>query len=214
MHATGKTNSAFLGALACLCLSCPAHAFTATTQIDTVTITAYAPDWIWQDREVNILLVAEDAAGKPIQGKVELFLPGEHPGTNATAIVEPFTCPGERTKSLEASAGKAAREAFAGIAALSRTEEGKPIPLGLHDFCIRINTELGQAEIHYPVKTIRGAAVEPGPLALYLPAAIALAWCVLFFVVLTRMSAPKAWLRISERTLPMAEEPDANKDLP
>lgn len=166
-----------------LCVSMNAVAYTAVQELGDVELTVYAPDWTWQKRDINILLVARNhgARGSLIKATLEL------PETDSPDQPPRFVYDGETRKTFTVRPGGEVREAFTGITAMGG------VPTGAYTFTIRLAGPDAAAMMRYPVKTIRGAAVNPGLWAVYLPVAVALVWCIVFAVALLRMAAPGAW---------------------
>lgn len=184
----GVLRGCALTVFVCACCAGNAAAFSTTTDLGAgVSVSVYAPDWIWQDRDINILVVARNTGPVPVTVRLELVWPEGR----ATC----FKYADETEKTLEAAPGQTAREAFAGITALEHGPGGQPIPLEHYRFVLLMRGNGQEKAIPYPLSTIRGAVVAPGALALYLPAGIALAWCVVFYIALARMSDPWAWFR-------------------
>jgi len=162
-----------------------ARAFTETREFGAVSLTAYAPDWTWQKRDVNILLIARNQGTSSAEVAVALGLPPGQAGH--------FAYEGPLEHTLRIAPGETVLQAFAGITALDRDAVANPVPRQTYTFLIEARGEGDRAAIAYPVTTIRGAAVEPGAWALYLPAALALLWCAVFALALVLMAQPGAW---------------------
>ena len=73
---------------------------------------------------------------------------------------------------------------------------------------LRVTRESTAAEVEvaYELQTIRGAAVNPGKWALYLPVGVALLFCIVFAMVIRRFEERGAWKRVS---VPLTEAGDA-----
>ncbi len=156
-----------------------ARALTQSATLDHLKLSVYAPDWTWQERGINILVVLQNTGEKHAEVTLNLVFPHgkEHH----------FRYGGERTIDLAVPAGKNIRHAFTNIVALGG------LPRQVYDFELVIGYEDRQARVAYPVRTIRGAAVSPGRWALFLPAGVALAWCIVFVVAIRRFARPGAW---------------------
>lgn len=177
---TGKRNSVLCCLVLCAAfLIHPSHAmaYEAIESIGNLSITVYAPDWTWQNRDINLLVVARNAGALPHTLTLTLHWP--------EGAENDFRYAGETGKRLTVPPGGTERISFAGITALARGRE--------YRFRVIASAAGEEAHFEYPVKTIRGAVVGSGNWALYLPAGIALIWCVAFAVVLRRFAAPGAW---------------------
>lgn len=176
-----------------VCLPGGAFAFQQTYSLGNVDVAVYAPDWTWQKRDINILIVARNEGTQTEQISAALTLP--------EGKENDFSFAGEPVCTLVAAPKGIARAAFAGIAA----KDG--VPKQTYHFSIRLHAGNGDAVADYPVKTIRGAVVNSGNWALYLPAGVALAWCLAFAIALRRMAGPGAWRRAAEAIEPSADRP-------
>ncbi|MDX9976355.1 MAG: hypothetical protein RBU21_25495, partial [FCB group bacterium] len=156
-----------------------------------VEYTIYAPDWTWQNREVNILVVLSGAGDKLQPVKLNLVFP--------EGKAEDFEYKGKTEIATAIDGSMRERHAFVGIKPLSSA------PRQVYPFQIRLQTAGGEAVVDYPLRTIRGAAVNPGVLAVLLPAGVAAAWCIVLLVALNKMAARGAWRTPS----PQATEPEA-----
>lgn len=152
-------------------------AFEAAAALGNLSITVYAPDWTWQNRDINLLVVARNAGALPQTLSLTLHWP--------EGAEDNFRYAGEPVKSVTIPPGGTERVSFAGITALVRGRE--------YRFRLVASASGEEACFEYPVKTIRGAVLGSGNGALYLPAGIALAWCIAFAVLLRRFAAPGAW---------------------
>ncbi len=165
----------------------PAHALTEETRIDDVAVTVFAPDWTWQNRDVNILLVLENDASAPRDVSVSLVLP---PGNE-----DDFEIPegAEVTRTVKLNPDDTVRQAFTKITA-------RPGPkLQTYEFAIDVSVNGEQATVLYPLQTIRGA-VSRGAVwvALLVPCGVALMWCIAFALALKHFARPGAWKAPSE----------------
>ncbi len=171
-----------------LLVVCTVFTGNALTQKDTVGpvhFSVYAPDWTWQKRDINILVILENAATQEVPVMIELMLPeGKEDHFQVAGR-------GEDTRPLPLEvvvpAQTTVRQAFPTITALAG------VPRQTYDFEVRVAVGDREARVGYPMTTIRGAVVSPGKWALYLPAGLALAWCIVFAVVMRRLSRPGAW---------------------
>ncbi len=195
-------------ALLCAAILIPstASAFTGEARLGDLSVTAYAPDWIWQDREINILLVARNAGSAPVSVSFELKYPEDGAGY--------FSLKDGMQRAVDVARGAIGRQGFAGIVALEHTPDGRQAPLGLYEFRLQVSAGMERGEIRYPVTTIRGAAVSPGALAIYLPVGISLAWCVVFYWVLTRWQGRGAWRKYSTGALDLLVSPEWVEETP
>ena len=170
---------------------CPqAAALEITEQVGPVECSVYAPDWTWQKRDINILFVLRNTGTETENVSLDLRPPKDlenHFTYSQVGDTSPY--PHARVTVLP---GETIRHAFTGITA----RDG--VPRQTYDFSIRLRTDTHKQAVAYPVKTIRGAAVNPGKWALYLPIGIALAWSVAFVYALRKMGGPRAWLIVSE----------------
>lgn len=183
-----------------------ASAFTGEARLGEITVTTYAPDWIWQDREINILLVARNSGPTSIPISVEL----KYPEGGAAG----FSYKGDTLKTFEVAGVQTERQGFAGIVALEHTPDGQPVPLGRYEFRLQVTAGPERAEVRYPVTTIRGAVVSPGAMAIYLPVGLSLAWCLVFYLVFTRWQGRGAWRRFSRSAVDRVECPEWVEEVP
>lgn len=175
---SGAKGSA-LGCIAALIFfTLPARALTLSGELGDIRYSIFAPDWIWQQGEINILIVLENRGPLGREVAVRLRLP---------EASQDFTYSGETGRSLRLRSGQLVRFALKGIEARG----GRP--LGSHEFSIRLSTGGRELSIAYRVRTIRGPLVSPGLWAIYLPVIIALSWCVLFILILPRYAVRGAW---------------------
>jgi hypothetical protein len=156
-----------------------ALALTQTGTVDNLRFSLYAPDWTWQKRDINILVVLENTGEEPAEVGLKLVFP---PGKE-----HHFRYDGERTIHLAVPAGESVRHAFTNILSIAG------VPRQVYNFELIVVYEWHEARIAYPVRTIRGAAVSPGKWALFLPGGVALAWCIVFLGVIHRFARPGAW---------------------
>lgn len=185
---------ALLAAMLVVSLLCPyAAALTTSQKLEDLTITAYAPAWTWQKQNINILVVVENGGGAARDVSLAILLP---PGQE-----DHFTYEGGQDTILTVPAGGRVRHAFTNITA----RDG--VPRQEYIFTLTVQAAGASLAIPYPVRTVRGAAVNPGKWAAFLPAGVAAAWCLVFLVVLARYAAPGAWRRPGE---PMREPEDVD----
>jgi hypothetical protein len=176
-----------------------AGAFETTQSVGPVLLSVYAPDWTWQKRDINILMVARNKGQEAATLSVELVLP--------VGQEDHFVYVGEKVKTLTAGPGEAVRAAFAGITA----KDG--VPTQQYVLALKIRAGDGDTTLEYPVQTIRGAAVNPGKWALYLPAGVALIWCAAFALALRRMSGAGAWRRSGPAVKTLPNQPGWVEDV-
>lgn len=160
---------------------CPRHAcgLMQSGSLDDLKYSVYAPDWTWQKRDINILVVLENTREESAEVGLKLVFP---PGKE-----HHFRYDGERTIDLAVPGGKSVRHAFTNIVALDG------VPRQVYDLELIVRYEGQEARVAYPVRTIRGAAVSPGKWALFLPGGVALAWCIVFLAVIRRFAKAGAW---------------------
>lgn|GEM_PF-851238 len=157
-----------------------AHALTRTGRVGDLNFSIYAPDWTWQKRDINILAILENAGDEDTEVVLNLVFP---PGKE-----DPFAYDGERQATLTVPSAETVRYAFTNILSLDG------VPRQVYDFELTVRCAGHEAHVAYPVRTIRGAVVNPGKWALVLPGGIALAWCIVFAAVVRRFAQPRAWL--------------------
>lgn len=174
-------------------LSLPTLAYALTTHgtVSNIDYTVYAPDWTWQNREVNILVVLKGTGDTPQPVTLDLIFPEGKP--------DDFEYKGKTQIATAVDGATRKRHAFVGIKPLSRA------PRQTYPFQLRIQSAGAEAVVDYPLRTIRGAAVNPGLLAVILPAGVAASWCIVLLIALNKMAARGAWRTLS----PQAIEPEA-----
>lgn len=170
-----------------------AAAYTETVHLGDTAVSVFAPDWIWQRREVNLLFVVRNEGDAPIAPEVTLRLP--------EGLEEHFTFTGDAIQTVTVAPGESARGAFTGILA----QDG--VPCQRYDFQITVRAGDASETLHYPLKTIRGAVVGAGSAAIALPVIIALAFTLLFAFVLNAMGGPGAWLRLGSAVTAPEDRP-------
>ena len=154
-------------------------ALTQGGSVGDLDFAVYAPDWTWQERDINILVILENTSEKPAQVRLNLVFP---PGKE-----HHFGYDGERIIDLAVPAGEIVRHAFTNIRALDGVRRQ------VYAFELVVGYEGREARVAYPVRTIRGAVVSPGKWALFLPGGVALAWCIVFASIVRRFARPGAW---------------------
>lgn len=165
--------------------STAAHALTHSDEtVDNLRFTVYAPDWTWQDRDINVLIVLENRSGVPADVSVTLSLP---PGKQ-----DHFEYQGDTRATITVPPGKVLRHAFTNIRALGG------VPRQVYPFELSVEHDGRRVQVPYPMRTIRGAAVSPGKWALFLPVGLALLWCMVFVLVMGRIALPRAWRTSTE----------------
>lgn len=162
-------------------VSSSVHALTHTETVDDLTVTVYAPDWIWQKSTVNILVTVENSGTEDQSVHLALTPPESHADhfTIEPGIVEGTT--------LVVPAGDSLRHAFTNIVALGDVERQT------YDFSINTTVDEKTIDIAYPLTTIRGPVVNTAKWAMMLPAIICAAWCFVLVVALGRFAEPGAW---------------------
>ena len=165
----------------------PAFCLTQTEELGGhLKATLYAPDWIWQKNAVNILVVFENEGSQPADWSVEMIVPeslSDH--FNFDPKMEKFV-------SIHIPPNTTVRHAFTNIEALGGFE------LRTYPFRFRIAQEGRSTTIDYPLTTIRGPLSSSAQWALYLPAFICVACCLLFVIAGRKYSQPGAWRTASE----------------
>jgi len=175
---TAKKNG--LGLLACLLACTRAFALTQTGALGELHYAVYAPDWTWQGCAVNVLAVFENRGSEPAEVTVRLVLP---PGNE-----NHFAYDGPASLTATVPPGGTVREAFTNIMALTG------FPLLDYPFAFEIECAGQSARVAYPVRTIRGQVFSGGKYAaLFVPAGVALLWCIVVARVLRRFARPGAW---------------------
>jgi len=157
-----------------------AEAIEHSGTIGNVTFAVYAPDWTWQKRDINILVVLENGGAEAAEVALELVFP--------QGREDHFDYDGERRMSAVVPAGGSGRLAFTNILAVDG------VPRQVYDFDVALSSDGRETNVAYAVRTIRGAVVSPGKWALFVPGGLALAWCIVFAFVVARFARPGAWL--------------------
>ena len=177
-----------------LCLSFDAAALTANGVVDDVAYSVYAPDWTWQNRDVNVLVVLENRSDAPREVRVQFGIPRDRLADFGVAGKP--VAPDETKTTAEAHLGpkESTRLAFTEITPLAARADGSKVPLGDYALSLRIQFDDVSATVPYPLRTIRGQAFSGGRwVALLAPTAVALVWCLAFALALRRFAATGAW---------------------
>lgn len=180
-------------------------ALPAVAESDTLTLgegevrySVYAPGWIWQGQNVNIMFVFESSLDVPATVTARFDFPPN--------MSDRFKYDGPMVRELTLPPGERKRTAFVNLLALA----SKPLPDGtvyrfrpehlVFPLDIVVESSGGRAtrEYGYTLKSVRGAAVPEGPLATWLPVGLILLWCGLIFLIIPRMAEPGAWRRPSD----------------
>ncbi len=195
-----RPGALFLAVLGALTCCAPAGAIQQRQSVGGIDIAVYGPDWTWQGRDINVLIVFTNPSDTPVAAEAALRMPPDS-GAAFGRFGQPHEwAEDDLARSVTIPPRAAVREAFAGITALSDA------PLG--DYALALDLAVGETRdaVAYPVRIVRGAAVRGGRwAALAIPAAIALVWCAAFVIVLSRQARPGAW-----RTPPPAMDEPAN----
>lgn len=174
--------------LLCLALTLAAplgHALTSTQEVGPLTWSVYAPDWTWQGKTANILVVVDNPTDDEVTADVHLTLPEGKEGD--------FEFKGDATVSLTIPPGESVRGAFTNIVAKGG------VPLQTYAFTLSASCGGVSSTVDYPLKTIRGQAFSGSwVVALFVPAGFALAWCIAFAVALRGFDGAGAWKRVPE----------------
>jgi hypothetical protein len=154
-------------------------ALTQEMGVDGLRVTVFGPDWTWQSRDVNVLIVLDNDGDEAQAGVVRLTLPTDKP--------DHFAYSGPSEISFELNPGETQRVAFTDITAASG------VPRQTYSFDLQVEVAGNVMALDYPVTTVRGPVLPPGLWAVYVPAGLALMWCIVFWLVLRRLGAPGAW---------------------
>ena len=184
-----RTAAVIIG-LSVLCACTDVYAMTATDTLGGVTFTVFAPDWTWQKRDINVLVVLTNSGNKPERVTVELDLPA--------GKEDHFQVETPLTYELNIPAGKTVRHAFTNIHAQGG------VPRQTYKFAIVLRSASAEVRLPYPLKTIRGAAVSPGAWAVIVPAGLAFAWCIVFAIAMRKLAGQGAW----RTSGPSVDEPE------
>lgn len=182
------------------CWTVPGHALSYRVEdLGELECTVYAPDWTWQNRDINILVVLENHSDSPTEAVLTLGFP---PGKE-----DHFEYPGETCAVLKVPPGSTVRHAFTNIRALAG------VPRQTYPFRLLVEHAGRTSEVPYPMQTIRGAVVSPGKWALILPVGLALLWCIVFAAAMSRLAQPRAWRTSADpATLPEASASWINQE--
>jgi hypothetical protein len=167
-------------------MGAPVFALTETEEMGHLKTTVYAPDWIWQKNAVNILVVLDNEGSQPADCTVELIFPESHSDHFK------YETDLEKSVSIHIPPRTTLRHAFTNIEALAGVD------LQTYPFQFRITKGTQTRIIEYPLTTIRGPLVSSARWALYLPAFICIACCLLFVVAGKKFAQPRAWRTPSE----------------
>ena len=180
-------------------MAVPADAISSEGDVAGIHYAVYAPDWTWQNRDVNIMAVFENNTESAATCSLSLGVLSEHAdhfGRDG-APTTPETAP-LRTE-LSVPPGETRRVALTGITALHGFPR-QTYPLSLS---LRVNDNA--ISIDYPLRTIRGQAFSEGlAVALGVPIGVALSFCAAFVFVLRKTGDPDAWKKVPVST----PEPD------
>jgi len=184
-----------IAGLLALAAPVPLLADTGVLQAGPVEVRYYAPDWIWQDQRVNVLLVLRSGSETAETVDVEMEMP-EGP---AFAPEDPADAgQGARLfRRAEIPPSGILRIAFANIRARERDPAtGQPLPRRTHEFLLRIRAGGKIVRQRIPVTTIRGALVRGGVGTVAVSAGLCLVWAIGLVAILSRWSEPGAWKRV------------------
>ena len=166
-----------------LAVSTVATATTLVVEENGIHVTVYAPGWIWQGQNVNVLVVLENTGNATAELELALRLP--------EGLEDHFEFSGPVAQSVTLNPKERKRIAFANIASRSG------FPRQTYPFEILVssgNQDLRSGFIiPYSIKTVRGAAVSEGLWAALLPAILAALWCLVLGGYLLRRAKPGAW---------------------
>jgi hypothetical protein len=170
------------------------HALTHTESIGDVSMTVYAPDWIWQKSAVNILVTFKNSGSDNAEFRLRL-----HPPSGKETHFE-FDAEIMDEKSVVIPAGATTRYAFTNIVALDG------VHLQTYDFVFHAERNNDAINIAYPLTTIRGPVVNTATWATLLPAGLCAAWCIVFVIALQRFATPGAWKEPSQLDLDLDQD--------
>jgi hypothetical protein len=172
----------------------PALAFGVTSEVTVgdVHLRLFAPDWIWQNQSVNILMVVSNPTSSEHTLSVNLELPDAAPGE--------LTYIAPTTQQHRIAANSELRLAFTGL------KPSTGFPLTTYDCQLIVTATGASVTIPYQFHTVRGPAVKSGILMALAPVGISLIWCVMFLIFLPRLATPGAW-RVSSDTFVAEDKP-------
>jgi hypothetical protein len=212
---TRRKAIALLAVLAWAVAGPAAWALSHSGEVGGAGFTVYAPDWTWQKRDINILVVLDNPGAAPAEFTLDLTFPEgkedhfgyigkdkkTYPYVDETGQSHPI--PAEALHlTTSVSAGGSERQAFTNITAFAG------VPRQEYAFGITVRCGGETVQVPYPVQTVRGAVVPPGKLALFLPGGIALAWCLVFAFVVRRFARRGAW-KVASEPIKASEEREA-----
>ncbi|MBN1670937.1 MAG: hypothetical protein JXR37_07885 [Kiritimatiellae bacterium] len=155
------------------------HAYNERVRVADVDVMVFAPDWIWQARDANVMVVAQNTGTE--EAGIELS------ASCADEARPLFGLAQDKTATGKAPAGDKVRMALTGIT------PGADTPPAVYPFAIRIRVAGHEQKLDWPLKVIRGSLVEAGTWSLLLPALVCLLWSVALVAVLPRFAARGAW---------------------
>ena len=171
---------ALIVVLACSVFTVPeARSLTSSAELGVLSVTVYAPDWTWQEQDINVLAVARNGGDAPAEVIVRLNFPADGESD--------FRYAGPREQTVAVPPGGSVRAAFTNITALDG------VPRRTYAFEIVAESAGVSNAIAYPVRTIRGAAVGTSTLAALIPAVLAALWCFVLLAVMPRFGLRGAW---------------------
>ena len=196
----GAADATRFALLAWLCFAAVAPSAWALTQegrVGDVTFTVYAPDWTWQKRDVNVLVVLKNEGTEQVDASVQVVLPPAKENdfsVDTSKIREPLHC------AVSLPPKETVRRGFTGITA----KDG--VPLQTYAFAVEVSVGDEKTVVAYPLRTIRGEVIGGSRwAALVVPGGVALVWCIAFALIFKRFAKPGAWKVASE---PLAESAD------
>jgi len=173
------------------CLS-SAFAYSERVELGVVQTTVFAPDWIWQGQQVNVMAISENGGDSAQQVALSVTAPAED--------VSQFGLPQDLSVGKTIEPGARQRVAITGIV------PAKHAPLGVYRFGITVRVGQDERILEYPLKVIRGSLVEAGWWSVWLPALVCLVWSVSILVALSRFAEKGAWKRRGEPYTEQAAE--------
>ena len=177
--------------LAALLHPLTATALTVKREAAGATVTVYAPDWIWQGENVNVLFVIDNHGEGDLTASAHWSLP--------EALWPAKDIREKHTPSQTVKPGESRRLAITNVRVPPATPPGK-LDSG---FSVTVNGT--DVEIAYPLRVVRGAAIDPSKAAAgYVWALIAATWCIVFLIVLPRFAKKGAGLKVN--TIDVSDE--------